>query len=142
VQDRSSRRILGYLSLLLLSSLCASAQLHPGLSPTYAPPNKANISTLLKTVDSADRVEVFEMNGLSVGRRVYQSESHDDLMSLKASMKPIVPSPLCACSPSTIVRLFRHGKQTGAIEIMSGNIISFTSWTGDARIVNTKPWFD
>lgn len=124
------------------SSLSAFGQLHPGVSNTYAPPNGTDIANLLRSIDQADRIEVFNMNGLSVGNRVYISESPNDVATLRTCLRHIVPSTLCACSPSTIVRLYRRRKQLGQIEIMLGDIIFFSGWTGDGRISDTQQWFD
>ena len=112
------------------------------MESTYAPPNRGDIANLRKATVQADRIEVFNMNGLSVGDRVYVSESHIDLAAFTASLKRIVPSQLCACAPITIIRLYRQGKSIGELGILSGDIISFSTWSGDGRIANTQPWLD
>jgi hypothetical protein len=135
--------LLGVLIIEGFSPLGASGQIHPGVAHrSYALPNRVDIANLFKAIDRSDRIEVFNLNGLSSGTRIYLSESHNDLAALKAAIKHVVPSELCACAPITVIKFFRQGKGIGDVEIMLGDVISFSSWTGDARIAKTQAWFD
>jgi hypothetical protein len=133
-------------AIILLTVSCpigVSGQLHPSVSSgDRVPASRADVAKLLRAIDQSDRVEVFSMNGLSLGDRMYASEAHKDLEALKVSLTHIAPSGLCACAPTVVIKLFRRDKVMGELAVMEGDIVSFSSWTGDGRVARTQPWFD
>jgi len=129
--------------LTVLCPIGTSGQPHPSVSSAdRVPVNRADVAKLLRAIDGSDRVEVFYMNGLSLGDRVYSSGARKDLAALRASLTHIAPSGLSACAPTVVMKLFRRDKEMGELAVIGGVIVSFSSWTGDGRVARTQPWFD
>jgi len=127
----------------LAALLTIASMQHAGAEQSYAPVSGADIQKLLDTISKSDRLEVFEVAGFQVGKRIYASTTHEDLATLKESIRITPPDQwfMCMCDPSTIIRLYRNGKKIGELGIIGGDTIRFSGWRGDARITQTKPWF-
>ena len=141
---RQTRWLWINLFLFVAFSLTSASgqQSGPDIPKAHSPASQADIANLLRSVEKADRVEVFNVSGLSIGNRLYVSEARNDIATLRASLRSIAPAQLCACAPIMIIKLYRQGTAIGQMEIISGDEIWFSGWTGDGRITQRQAWFD
>ncbi len=102
-----------------------------------------DLSKLLNIIDRADKVAVFEKSEVKAEHNIYSSADPKDLSALRSSITIEQPHQWfqCACMPSTVIKLYRGDRSIGEFAIFGGNTIRFADWSSDARIANTKAWF-
>ena len=101
-----------------------------------------DLAKLVKAIDRADEVVVYDTRVKGMDRRVYTSTDPRDLAELKAAIRIDPPDQWfrCACWASATVGLFRHNRKIGEIGAFSGLTIRFPGWSSDARIRDPEPW--
>jgi len=98
---------------------------------------------MLATISSSDRIAVFYTNGMDEERQVFSSSSPNDIATLRDAIQVDLPKGWfrCACIPSTMIYFYQGKKTLGSLAVYSGDDLNFSSWSGDAKISNTEPWF-
>jgi hypothetical protein len=120
-----------------LSSMSVAAQ-------QFKAPNQSDLNDLSVALSKADRVAVFRVNeNTEAEKLIYSSSKVVDLSSLRAALRVDLPKGWfrCACTPTTIIRLYQKGQTLGSLEVYAGTDVYFSSWQGDAAIAIPEAWF-
>jgi hypothetical protein len=134
-----------------LSRICSTGVLAIGLlcrgdvGQDEHPITQPDVAALLGAIGNADRMAVFYVNyATKAEHQMYVSTNPEDIEALKKSISIVPPQGwfVCACEPSTVIRLFNRNKDIGEIDVIAGTTVRFTNWSSDAEISNTAEWFE
>lgn len=126
-------RLALFTSILLLSVLALGKESRRPVKP----------SDLVRLVDQADRIEVYDLRDMGTTHLLFSSSKRSDLDELKAAIAVAVPPDwfLCTCMPSTQIRFLRSDKEIGSVSVYEGDIIEFARWSSHARVKDKELWF-
>jgi hypothetical protein len=109
------------------------------------PPDQNDLNKLFDAISKADRVAVFRVDeGTEAENLIYSSSKPKDLIAFRTAIRVEPPKEWfrCACTATTIIRLYKKGQALGSLEIYTGADVYFSAWQGDAMIANPEPWFN
>ena len=107
-------------------------------------PDQNDLNKLFDAISEADRVAVFRVDeGTEAEKLIYGSSKATDLKAFRTAVRVELPKEWfrCACTPTTVIRLYKKGQALGSLEVYAGADIYFSAWQGDAVIANPEPWF-
>jgi hypothetical protein len=107
-------------------------------------PDQNDLNKLFDAISEADRVAVFRVDeGTEAEKLIYGSSKATDLKAFRTAVRVELPKEWfrCACTPATVIRLYKKGQALGSLEVYAGADIYFSAWQGDAVIANPEPWF-
>jgi hypothetical protein len=109
----------------------------------------ANAAELQVVLNNADRVVIYQYDpekSESAQAILYTSRKSEDLDALKQALAIETPQEWyrCSCLPTLEIRLFRKGKEIGAVSLFEGSTIELAGWTQDVRLADAEKlrrWF-
>lgn len=140
MQDRLHASFQLVLRLILLTAGLFAASV---TAQQEKPPDQSDLNNLFDSISKADRVAVFRVNeNTETEKLVYASSRAADLDSLRTAIRVDLPKQWfrCACSPTTVLRLYREGRTIGSLEVYAGVDVYFSTWQGDAIVANPELW--